>query len=126
MEAPEYKGERIKATIQEIQEIVELSRKYDFKLYLFINPIHKTSYNATDLKNFNTFKKELAQISDYVDFATLNTITTNNYYYYEPMHYRENVAHLMMEKVFDPTSKDFPSDFGFEVTKNNVNRYLLK
>ncbi len=126
LEAPEYKGERIKATIQEIQEIVELSRKYDFKLYIFINPIHKTSYNAADLKNFNTFKKELAQISDYVDFATLNTITTNSYYYYEPMHYRENVAHLMMEKVFDPTFNGVPSDFGFEVTKNNVNRYLLK
>lgn len=121
----EYKGERIKKTIKEIKEIVKLSQKHNFKLYIFINPIHHRVYNSTDLKNFNRFKKELAQISDYTDFATLNLITKNNYYYYETFHYRENVADLMTQKIFNLNSKNIPQNFGFKVTKNNISTHLL-
>ena len=116
-----YRGNRIKETISHIKEIVELSKKYNFNLLVFINPIHKTTYLDTNFTNFQTFKQELVKITDYYDFSGLNKITTNNYYYYETSHYRVITGELIKKRLF---SSDYEEDFGILITKDNIDWHI--
>lgn len=116
-----YRGNRIKETINTIREIVNLSIKYNFKLIIFINPIHKTTYLDTNFNNFQIFKKELVKFSNYYDFSGLNKITINNYYYYDTSHYRDIIGELIKQRLF---GSDY-DDFGVYVSKENIDRHLI-
>jgi hypothetical protein len=116
-----YTGNRIKETITTIREIVDLSKKYNFNLTIFINPIHKTTYLGTSFNNFQTFKNELAKLTNYYDFSGLNSITTNNYYYYETSHYRDVVGELIKKRLFD---SNYDKSFGVYVSQNNIDEHL--
>lgn len=45
---------------------------------MFVNPIHLLTYRATNLDEFDEFKRKLADITSYYDFSGVNDITTNN------------------------------------------------
>jgi len=121
-----YEGNQIIRTLNALQEIKMLSIQYDFKLILFFNPIHKTTYLDTNLNNFRLFKMGLLEISEFYDFSGLNSITTNNYYYYETSHYRDMVADMIKARIFNDGSVDVPNDFGTLVTKENIDKHLNK
>jgi len=116
-----YVGNRIEETIKSIKEIVKLSKKYNFNLVFFINPIHKTTYLDTNFNDFQNFKKRLAQVSDYYDFSGLNKITTNNYYFYETSHYRDITGELIKNRLFTSSYRD---DFGVYVSKENIDTHI--
>lgn len=119
-----YEGDNIEATLNDIREMVQLSRIYHFHLIFFINPIHQTTYLDTDQDMMTRFKQELAQITDYYDFSGLNSITTNNYYYHETSHYREIVGDMMLKRMFGYPNVAVPDDFGVLVTHANVKSHL--
>lgn len=121
MKPSHYEGNRIKETINSLKEIIILSKKYNFKLKIFINPIHSVTYLDTNFNNFQIFKKELAKITDYYDFSGLNRITTNNYYYYETSHYRDMTGELIKKRLFN---SEYEKYFGVYVSKNNIDKHL--
>lgn len=125
MKPTHYEGQRITETINTIKELVQLSKNYKFNLILFINPIHKTTYLDTDFKNFQKFKKKLSNIYSYYDFSGLNTVTKDNYYYYETSHYRNNVGELIKAKIFNNESITIPDDFGVFVTNESIEQHLV-
>ena len=119
-----YRGNRIEETIETLKAIVQLSKTYHFNLIIFINPIHKTTYLDTDFENFQTFKKRLAGITDYYDFSGLNSVTENNYFYFETSHYRPIVGEFIKSRIFGDANCTCPDDFGVLVTHENIDRHL--
>jgi len=119
-----YSGNRITATLSEIKQIIEISKKHDINCTFFINPIHRTTYLDTNFDNFQTFKYELSQLTGYYDFSGLNSITTNNYYYYETSHYRTKVGELIKAKLFKKHPENIPNDFGVYVDKTTIHQHL--
>jgi hypothetical protein len=119
-------GDNLVAAIDSIREISVLAKKNHINLTVFINPLHKTTYAATNLKQFALFKKELATVAAYYDFSGLNSITTDNYYYYETSHYRPMVGDLMLKVMFGAPAVTPPRDFGFLVTRENVASHIKK
>ncbi len=119
-----YEGDNIANTLVAMKEIIVLAKKNDINLIVFINPVHKTTYLDTNLKQFAFFKKELAAITDYYDFSGLNSITTNNYYYYETSHYRPLVADMMLKIMLGAPNVVVPRDFGFHATRTNIDAHL--
>jgi hypothetical protein len=117
-------GDHIAPVLAVMKELVALAKKDHFKLTVFINPIHKTTYLNADLGQFALFKKELAAIIDYYDFSGLNSITTNNYYYYETSHFRPFVGDMMLKVMFGAPDVNVPGDFGFHVTRKNIASHL--
>ena len=111
-------------TLDEIRETVDLLKAHGIRLIVFINPIHKTTYLATGLETFFLFEKELSRITDFYDFSGLNSITTNNYYYYETSHYRPKVGTLMLARMLNDSSLKVPADFGVLVTRGNIEQHL--
>lgn len=110
-----YRGNRMQETLDELKEIKQIADENNIKVVFFINPIHKTTYNDTNLTEFGQFKEELAHISSYYDFSGINTITSNNYYYYETSHYRPVVGDMIIAKLFSAKTVIVPEDFGIEV-----------
>ncbi len=117
-------GDRMGETLKELRETVDLLKAHGIRLIFFINPIHKTTYLATGLEKFFLFEKELSRITDFYDFSGLNSITTNNYYYYETSHYRLKVGALILARIFNDSSVKVPDDFGVLVTGGNIDQHL--
>jgi len=113
-------------TVNDIAEIIKLSKKYHFKVHFFINPTYKTYYLQGNPYHFLIFKKKLAQITDYWDFSGLNSITTNNYYWYETSHYRTIVGDLITCRMFNCPNIDVPEDFGVFATNKTFESHMKK
>lgn len=119
-----HRGDRMQEALREIQEIKNICEMNQIKLIVFINPIHKTTYLDSGPERFEKFKTRLVEIVDFYDFSGLNSITIDNYCYYETSHYRYFVADFIVAKIFDDPSIPVPEDFGVLVTKSNVGSHL--
>ncbi len=117
-------GDRVRETLEDIKKIVELAKARGIRLIIFINPIHKTTLLDTDLSQFGQFEKALSSITDFWDFSGLNSITTNNYYHYETLHYRSKVGDMMLARMLGYKNVTVPADFGVFVTPENIDRHL--
>ncbi len=121
-----FRGNRVKETLNEIKEIVDFCKLNKISLIIFINPHHYLTYMNSNLDQFFYFKSELAKITDYYDFSGLNSITTDNYFFYETSHYRTIVGDMMLKRIFDYPDVKVPDDFGVKVTKDNIYEHLKK
>ena len=117
-----YEGNRIQETIEELRQLKTICDSNGVELIVFVNPINAVTYRDTNMQEFNEFKFQLAQVTDYYDFSGLNNITTNNYYYYETSHYRPLVGDMIINRLFNKGN----ADFGVYVTKDNVGEHLKK
>lgn len=113
-------------TIRDIIAIIELSKEYHFNLYFFINPTHEKFYLQGNPYHFLLFKGKLAQITSYWDFSGFNTVTNNNYYWYETSHYRTIVGDLIICRMFNCSNVEVPKDFGVFVTEENAGTHIEK
>ena len=121
----ENKNVYFQNTVSDIKELVKICKENKIKLVIFINPIHKTSYLANNITNFNKFKKELSQFTDYYDFSGLNKITTDNLMYYETSHYRVKVGDMIINEIFNSKHKNYGcNSFGAYVTAYNIDAHL--
>jgi hypothetical protein len=114
----------IENTIHDIKELMMLSGKNNFNLSFFINPIHELYYLQNEPYCFLYFKKRLAQVTAYWDFSGINSVTSNNYYYYETSHYRSMVGDLIVCRMTKCPDVKVPEDFGVFVTMENVSRHI--
>ncbi len=112
--------------IRDIAEIVELSEKHNFNVYFFVNPTHVKYYLQGNPYHFLIFKQKLAEVTGYWDFSGLNSITTNNYNYYETSHYRAMIGDLIICRMTNCSNISVPEDFGGYVTRENVNYHIKK
>ncbi len=121
-----YDGDYLSNALRDMGAVVELAKKNKIRLTVLINPIHHATYLDTDLPLFSAFKKRLAAMTDYYDFSGLNTITTNNYYYYETSHYRAMVGDMILNRIFGYPPVAVPDDFGVLVNRRNVDEHLKR
>jgi hypothetical protein len=119
-----YEGDRIEATLRDMRELANIAEMNGIRLTVFINPIHRTTYLDTNLSQLFTFKRKLAQITDYYDFSGLNSITTNNYNYFETSHYREKIGDMMVSRMFGSPKINIPDNFGVRVTSRTAEAHL--
>lgn len=122
----EFRGDNLEASLDDVREIMELSKRHGFNLVLFFNPLHNVTYKAQDMEKMFAFKSGLSKIGDYYDFSGLNRITIDNYYYLETSHYRHIVGEMIVKKIFNKTESSELIDFGFFVTKHNIEQHLMR
>lgn len=114
---------RVAETIDELAKLKQFADENGIETIFFINPLHHVTYRNINLNDFNELKRRLALISGYYDFSGINSVTTNNYYYYETSHFRPVVGDMMLKRIFE-TKKDAKTDFGVWVTKDNIENHL--
>lgn len=95
----EDREDRIDKTLEEVNEIKNVCEANNINLYVIFSPIHKTTYLANE-DIINRAKEGLSKITDFYDFAILNEITENNYYWSETIHYRLIVGREIINTIF--------------------------
>ncbi|PKN34710.1 MAG: hypothetical protein CVU61_06585 [Deltaproteobacteria bacterium HGW-Deltaproteobacteria-19] len=124
-DSPPYAGVYIPETIAVLREMADLSRKYKFRLILFVNPIHWRVYlNHAD--TLRAFKRELVKVVPFYDFSGLNPVTTDNLNYYETSHYRYGIGDRIVERIFQEGAARTEGQFGRYVTADNVEEILAR
>jgi len=116
-------GNHLQAAIADLKEIVRLAQAHRVRLVLFINPGHKNVFLDSG-EDFDQFKRALSHLSGFYDFSGLNSVTTDNYNYYETSHFRRNVGDLVIARIFNDRSINVPEDFGQWVTAENIDLHL--
>jgi len=111
-------------TKQAIREIKKLCKKNKINLYVFTTPHNKNMMDTYIIEDYLKFLTLIAEEVNYYDFSGYNSVTINNCNYYEFSHYRPLVAKLIAARIFNDKSIDVPDDFGFYVTKENVNMHI--
>ncbi|MCB9426766.1 MAG: hypothetical protein H6584_07025 [Flavobacteriales bacterium] len=118
-----YYTNRVDKTILEIAEIIAICKQNGINYTFFTNPVHIITYSNLDLDLYYNFIKQLSSLTDFYDFSGVNSITTNNYNYYETSHYRPHIGSLMIKHIFDglPPTED---NFGKLVSNKNIDAVI--
>jgi hypothetical protein len=104
-----YDANNLDAALNDIQEIINISKKYNIDTTFIIVPMHKKTYEYTNKKRFYEFRKRLAYITSYYDFGLPNNINSNNIYWNETSHFTYEVGDMILSRIFDnnTTIKNF-------------------
>ncbi len=121
---PLAKFDYIDLNLQFLSEIVQICKKNNIELIVFIVPEYYKIYQQINVNEFSNFKKKIAQITDFYDFTINNPIQKNPEYFYDPYHINNYTSRLIAEKIFTNKRKIIPPppeliNFGVFVTKNN-------
>lgn len=111
------------------KKTIDYCRNNNIKVLVYIPPMYSDHFDALSsveyYDEFELFKKELVQITNYIDFTGHNTITTNKNNYWDSSHLRTELTEIVMAKLFNDVSKEIPSNFGVMVSKENISTHLL-
>jgi len=105
-------------------ELNKLCRKNNIKLITFVTPHNKVMMDSYVLEDYFEFLRVLSKYNSFYDFSGYNSVTTNNYNYYESSHYLPKVGELISARIFGDETIFIPKDFGFLVTNKNIEGYL--
>lgn len=117
------------------EKIVNLCRKNNIKLIVFISPSHATQWESIRVtgkwQSFENWKKKVVEITPVWDFSGYNTITTEPLQdvmenYADSSHYTKPVGDLILNRILDDPKNELPSDFGVLVTPRNIDSHLAK
>ena len=104
--------------------IISICKDNNIKLHFFVPPLHYTQMDTFIIDEYINFLKLLVSYGDFYNFSGYNSITLDNYNYYENSHYLSKTGDLIASKIFNDETVDIPKDFGDLITKENSNKYL--
>jgi hypothetical protein len=117
-----------KKYLQYFKKTITYCNEHNIKVWVYIPPMSGEHFNLlfTDgyFDEFETFKKEIVKVSDFIDFTGHNSITDNPNNYWDSSHLRVEFSSLVMKKIFHKEDKNSPLDFGKLVNKRNISNHL--
>jgi hypothetical protein len=116
--------------LNSFKNTLEFCKKNDIKVFVYIPPMYSDHFDAISkagyFKQFELFKRELVNITDFIDFTGHNQISTNKDNYWDSSHLRKELTQVIMAKLFNDKTINIPKDFGKLVTKDNIEEHLQK
>jgi len=107
-----------------VKKIIKLCEENNIKLILYNPPVYYEHF-ITIYKNLKsdyiTFKQDLANIINYIDFNGINEITLNKSLFYDPSHLRNSSTNIIFDRLFKAKQT-----YGYEINKGNINSFLDK
>ena len=128
---PQYKLS--KKSLDNLQKIVDLCKKHNIDLKIFISPVHatrlETIYGAGHWEMYEEMKREIVKIAPVWDFSGYHEITTeqidnNMRNYIDDSHYRKEIGDLVINRILSTSNETVPKDFGILVDRDNIETHL--
>lgn len=106
----------IDKSLKILDDIVELCKKNNVKLYLFTSPVYSKINTLIEKRGYgdtyNYWKKALSKYEEVYDFNGYNTITNDINNFYDGHHYVDEISKLILARIFNDTEVVVPKDFG--------------
>lgn len=115
--------DQISAAVRELRRIAD---EDGIRLVVFITPHNQhylDGYRGSDIEYFIS---QIAEVTDFWNFASYSSVTTDDRNYYETSHYRTKVGALVAARITGRASGVVPDDFGSWVSRETVDAELLK
>lgn len=119
--------------LNDLKEIVELCKKNNIKLDIFISPIHATHNQVINGRNlwpiYEQWKREVVKITPVWDFSDFNSITTETIseqmkFYVDNSHYTPLVGDMIERRMSGRKGNIIPKNFGVLIDQDNVESHL--
>ncbi|RAZ55306.1 hypothetical protein [Campylobacter hyointestinalis] len=114
--------------LEYFKNIIQFCQNNNIKVFVYIPPMFSDHFDALFSANlydeFELFKKELAKITNFVDFTGHNIISENKNNYWDSSHLKTELTEVIMARILDNKSVEVPKDFGVYVTKRNIEQHL--
>lgn len=132
---PEYYGDYSlsKEMMDSLKAIVDLCRKHNIRLKVFISPFHASQLEAIHAAGLGTtfeeWKRQVVEITPIWDFSIYNAITTEPItnqmqYFKDSVHYENEVGNLILNLVLGYQEERIPENFGVWVTSDTIETHL--
>ncbi len=118
------KGTKIKENIDALKKIKVLADKHAINLIVYIAPHNQHMMDTFHAESYLHYLQEIAKIVNYWDFSGYNSISCDDHFYYESSHYRDQLAELVVKRIFNDSTVTLPNDFGHFVTAQNIQSRL--
>lgn len=114
--------------LNDFKFIVNYCRENNINLFVYIPPMYSKHFDkladAGLFDEFENFKKQIVEITDFIDFTGHNTISNNKNNYWDSSHLRVELSEVIFARIFNDKSINVPEDFGVLVTKENIDSHL--
>lgn len=96
--------------------------KANVKLTVLFTPYNHIMLNSIDIEDYETFIRQLVNITEFYNFMYYNKLTKNDCNYYEYSHYRPLVGDLIVQSLAEQSHK--PNDTYQYVSKSTIKTHL--
>lgn len=119
--------------LNNFKAIIDTCQQRNIDIRVFFAPVHAAQLEAINLSGlwstFEEWKRQVVKIVPAWDFADYTSITTepindNMQNFADSVHYREQVADLILNRLYDYHQEWVPPNFGIRVTAENVESRL--
>lgn len=111
---------RLGDNLQALQELKQLCEDNGIHLVVYMGPTNWRTWNEVDFAAYARLLRETVKIIPYWDFSGYNSVSENDFMFYEKSHYRPLVAEWIASRIFAKPCTDLPMDFGILVSAGNV------
>lgn len=114
----------------EVAYILNLCKEKNVKCLIYTSPVYREHLDmiyAIGLgRTYEHWKHGLADLTDYWDFNTYNSLTENIMNFRDSSHMVSDNGKFIFTKLFNAKTIQGPSDFGYRVTKENVLAHITE
>ena len=115
-----HKDSQLSSNLQALQELKQLCENNQIQLVLYLGPTNQRTWDGVVFADYAKLLREVAKVAPFWDFSGYNSVSKNDYMFYEKSHYRPIVAEWIASRIFGEERKDIPSDFGVWVNDKTV------
>ena len=109
---PVFKNPKIHENINALKEIKKITTENNIELIIFTSPVNHHLMRRMSKDDIDNYLNEISKVTSFYNFSYLNSITLNDENYYDYLHYRKNVADLILAKIYSDKTVSIPGDFG--------------
>lgn len=116
----------IEERLSEIEKIKNFAQENNINIVFFMSPLYYTVYQEGDIKDYNDYKRKIAEITPFYDFSGINPITKDKNYFIDLIHFKRKCGTLMLDRMFSQNKEFAPKidGFGVYVTTKNIDEHI--
>jgi len=113
--------------------IVDTCKQRNIKLTVLIAPVHAAQLELINREGiwseFENWKRQIVKITPVWDFSSYSNLTTesigdNMKHFVDSVHYQDEVANLIMNRIYNYQTEKVPANFGKIISQTNIEPHL--
>jgi peptidoglycan/xylan/chitin deacetylase (PgdA/CDA1 family) len=112
--------------VESLKRIKEVAEAHNVNFTFITGATYKSELSKYNLDDLKTYWRKIADVTPFWDFTGYTAISNDPRYFYDSMHYRNNVGEMMLAYIFNDENKYVPENFGHYTTVENVDEHANK